>query len=92
MCRRSQFRSYCRFAKERVNTIEELADAAVYFLPPLDPTDELKAQHFNTETKFILTDLIEKFKHIEWTREFIHHEIKQQPRIMMSNCLKLQCR
>jgi len=62
--------------KERVNTIEELADAAVYFYRPLDPTDELKAQHFNTETKFILTDLIEKFKHIEWTREFIHHEIK----------------
>ena len=62
--------------KERVNTIEELADAAVYFYRPLEPTDELKAQYFNTETKSLLTDLIEKFSHIEWTRESIHQEIK----------------
>ena len=62
--------------KERVNTIEELADAAVYFYRPLEPTDELKAQYFNTETESLLTDLIDKFSHIEWTRESIHQEIK----------------
>lgn len=62
--------------KERVNTIEELADAAVYFYRPLEPADELKIQYFNTETKPILVSLIEKFNHIEWTRESIHHEIK----------------
>ncbi len=62
--------------KKRVNTIEELADAAVYFYRPLEPTDELKAQYFNTETKSLLTDLVEKFNHIEWTRESIHQEIK----------------
>ena len=62
--------------KERVNTIEELADAAVYFYRPLEPTDELKAQYFNTETESLLTDLIDKFNHIEWTRESIHQEIK----------------
>nr|MBA3757133.1 glutamate--tRNA ligase [Nitrosomonas sp.] len=62
--------------KERVNTIEELADAAVYFYRPLEPTDELKTQYFNTETKSLLADLIEKFSHIEWTRESIHQEIK----------------
>jgi|CXWL01.1.fsa_nt_gi glutamyl-tRNA synthetase len=66
--------------KERVNTIEELADAAVYFYRPLEPTDELKTQYFNTETKPILMDLIEKFNHIEWTREFIHQEIKAAAR------------
>lgn len=66
--------------KERVNTIEELADAAVYFYRPLEPTDELKTQYFNTETKPILMDLIEKFNHIEWTRESIHQEIKAAAR------------
>lgn len=62
--------------KERVNTIEELADAAVYFYRPLEPTDELKTQHLTTEAKPIVIGLIEKFSHIEWTRESIHHEIK----------------
>ncbi|MEZ4720288.1 MAG: hypothetical protein R2813_00245 [Flavobacteriales bacterium] len=28
--------------KERVNTIKELADAAVFFFRPLEPADELK--------------------------------------------------
>ncbi len=62
--------------KERVNTIEELADAAVYFYRPLEPTDELKVQHLTAAAKPILASLIEKFSHIEWTRESIHHEIK----------------
>ena len=62
--------------KERVNTIEELADAAVYFYRPLKPTDELKAQYLTAEAKPILAGLIEKFNQIEWTREAIHHEIK----------------
>ncbi len=62
--------------KERVNTIEELADASIYFYRPLEPTDDLKTQFFNDETKTLLSDLIEKFHHIEWARESIHHEIK----------------
>ncbi|MCC7091476.1 MAG: glutamate--tRNA ligase, partial [Nitrosomonas sp.] len=62
--------------KERVNTIEELADAAVYFYRPLEPADELKVQFYNAETKALLANLIEKFEFIEWTRESIHHEIK----------------
>ncbi len=62
--------------KERVNTIEELADAAVYFYRPLEPADDLKTQFFNDETKTLLSDLIEKFHHIEWARESIHQEIK----------------
>lgn len=66
--------------KERVNTIEELADAAVYFYRPLEPTDELRIQYLTAETKPLLIDLLEKFNHIEWTREFIHHEIKATAR------------
>lgn len=62
--------------KERVNTIEELADAAVYFYRPLEPADELKTQHLTAEAKPIMLGLLEKFQHIEWTRESIHQEIK----------------
>jgi glutamyl-tRNA synthetase len=62
--------------KERVNTVEELADAAVYFYRPLEPADELKLLHFTAEVKPILVDLIARFNRIEWTRETIHQEIK----------------
>ncbi|WP_172592457.1 glutamate--tRNA ligase [Nitrosomonas supralitoralis] len=62
--------------KERVNTIEELADAAVYFYRPLEPSNELKEQHLTAEAKPIMSGLLEKFNQIEWTREVIHQEIK----------------
>ncbi len=63
--------------KERVSTISELADAAVYFFRPLEPSDELKAQHFNGETKSILLYIIDKFASIEWNRQVIQDEIKK---------------
>ncbi len=63
--------------KERVNTAEELADAAVYFFRHLEPSDELKKQHFNAEIKPVLADLIEKLTTIEWNHEVIQSEIKQ---------------
>lgn len=63
--------------KERVSTVEELADAAVYFFRHLEPSDELKAQHFNAEIKPVLADLIEKLTTIEWKDEVIQSEIKQ---------------
>ncbi|MEK7792134.1 MAG: glutamate--tRNA ligase [Pseudomonadota bacterium] len=62
--------------KERVNTIEELADAAVYFFRPLTPTDELKIQYFTSDIKPILVDLVTKLQQVEWKRESIHNEIK----------------
>lgn len=62
--------------KERVNTVEELADAAVYFYRPLEPADELKSLHFTAEVKPIFVDLMARFNRIEWTRETIHQEIK----------------
>ena len=36
----------------------------------------MKTQHLTAEAKPILAALIEKFNHIEWTRESIHAEIK----------------
>src|SRR5262245_54868065 len=37
--------------KERVNTLEELADAAVYFYRPLEAHDDLKKQHYLPDVK-----------------------------------------
>ena len=44
----------------------ELADAAVYFYRPLEPAEELKAQHFTAEVKPALLDLRQKLAVIEW--------------------------
>ncbi|MCW5598721.1 MAG: glutamate--tRNA ligase [Nitrosomonas sp.] len=63
--------------KERVSTMSELADAAVYFFRPLEPSDELKAQFFNQEAKPLLLALIDKLDALEvWNRESIHEAIK----------------
>lgn len=63
--------------KERVNTIEELADAAVFFFRPLEPADELKTQFFTADNKPILLDLLERLTQTQdWARETIQHIIK----------------
>lgn len=62
--------------KERVNTVAELADAAVYFYRFLEPADELRAQHFSVEVKPVMAELLEKFATVEWKREAIHDAIK----------------
>ncbi|UJP04500.1 MAG: glutamate--tRNA ligase [Nitrosomonas sp.] len=69
-------RSVIELLKERANTVEELADAAVYFYRPLEPNPELKSLHLTAQVEPILIDLIEKFSEIEWTRDVIHQEIK----------------
>lgn len=63
--------------KERVNTVEELADAAVYFFRHLEPSEELKVQHFNLEIKPVLIDLIDRFSTIDWNHAAIESEIKK---------------
>ena len=63
--------------KERVDTIEELADAAVYFFRPLEPSSNLKEQHFSLELKPVLNNLKDKFTVIEWNHQAINSEIKK---------------
>lgn len=63
--------------KERVSTIEELADAAVYFFRPIQPTEELKSRHFKAGIYPALQHLTGQFAAIEWKREVIHGEIKE---------------
>jgi glutamyl-tRNA synthetase len=62
--------------KERVSTVEELADAAVYFYKPLDPHEETKKQHYLPEVKPALAELVARFAGIEWSRAAISDAIK----------------
>ncbi len=62
--------------KERVNTIEELADAAVYFYRPLEPTAELRTQHYSAEAIAALSALATRLEAIEWSRPAIGAAVK----------------
>jgi glutamyl-tRNA synthetase len=72
--------------KERVNTIEELADAAVYFYRALEPSDELKQQHYSAEVKPALAGLKEQLAKGDWNRESISAAIKT---VVTSHKLKM---
>jgi len=62
--------------KERASTVEELADAAVYFYRALEPSDELKRQHYAADVRPALADLAARFSTIEWSRSAINEAIK----------------
>jgi glutamyl-tRNA synthetase len=62
--------------KERVSTIEELADAAVYFYRALEPTAELRAQHYTAEAVAALSTLAARLETVEWSRPAIGAAVK----------------
>jgi len=62
--------------KERVSTVEELADAAVYFYRALEPSEELKRKHYAASAKPALSALRERFARIDWNRQQIGAEVK----------------
>jgi glutamyl-tRNA synthetase len=62
--------------RERVKTIEELADAAVYFYRPLEPDAALLAQHVPAEILPVMAEMLAAFEALEWTREAIHDVMK----------------
>jgi len=62
--------------KERVSTLEELADAAVYFYRPLEPAQELLNQHLSKENLPAVKAFAEKLHDCEWNRTVIHDLIK----------------
>jgi glutamyl-tRNA synthetase len=63
--------------KERVSTIKELADAAVYFYRPLEPAATLKQHHFLAELRSPLAALRERLQSTAWTREQINARVKE---------------
>ena len=62
--------------KERANTLEELADAAVYFFRRLTPRDELRAEHYSAESRAALEALRAEFRKIPWTKADISAALK----------------
>ena len=62
--------------KERVSTVEELADAAVYFYRALEPPAELRQQHYAAAIKPALADLLQRLGAIEWRRDRINETLK----------------
>jgi glutamyl-tRNA synthetase len=62
--------------KERVSTIEELADAAVLFYRVLEPSAELRAQHYTVDVRPAIDDLHRRFTGITWDRAGISAAMK----------------
>lgn len=62
--------------KERVNTVEELADAAVYFYRPLTPSPELMAEHLTPEIIPVICEFQEKLGQVEWNKPSINSLMK----------------
>jgi len=62
--------------RDRANTVRGLADAAVFFYRPLEPSEALRRQHYTTDVKPALADLCERFKAVVWNRAAINDAIK----------------
>jgi glutamyl-tRNA synthetase len=77
--------------KERASTLQELADAAVYFYRPLEASPALRAQHYLPDSLAALRALTARFQDIEWSGPAINAAIKaiaaehklKMPRIAM---------
>lgn len=63
--------------KDRVSTLEELADAAVYFYRPLEPSPELMAEHVTPEILPVMRELAERFAGLEWNRAALSALLKE---------------
>ncbi len=63
--------------KERANTLEELADAAVYFYRQLHPSDELRSQHYTAEILPAMKALRQKLATVDWNRQVLSAAVKE---------------
>jgi glutamyl-tRNA synthetase len=54
--------------KERVSTVEELAQAAVYFYRVLDAPEALRREHLGPDARAVLAELAQRLAQVEWTR------------------------
>ena len=63
--------------KERVNTINELADAAMLFYREPKPDATLLAQHLTEAVEPALAQFAERCKTVEWTKEALSAMIKE---------------
>ena len=63
--------------KERVSTLKELADAAVYFYRPIEAHADLRQQHLTAAVKPALEALTARLESVEWQRAALSALIKE---------------
>ena len=67
----------CALMKDRVSTLEELADAVVYFYRQLHPSDELRTQHYAADILPAMKALRDRLTSVEWDRAALSAAIKE---------------
>ena len=72
--------------KERVNTVNELADAAMLFYRTPQPDAALLAQHLSDAVKPALAQFADRCKTVEWSKEALAAMIKE---VLAANTLKM---
>jgi glutamyl-tRNA synthetase len=72
--------------KERSNTVNELADAAMLFYREPQPDAALMTQHLTDTVKPALAQFAERCKTVEWTKEALAAMIKE---VLAANTLKM---
>ena len=72
--------------KERVNTINELADAAMLFYRTPQPDAALLAQHLTDAVKPALAQFAERCQTVEWSKEALAAMIKE---VLAAHALKM---
>jgi glutamyl-tRNA synthetase len=71
-----ELRKVVALLKERVATIKELADAAVYFYRSVEAPDALRRQHLSAEVRLPIVDLRGRLGALSWGREAINSAVK----------------
>ncbi|MCE3605259.1 glutamate--tRNA ligase [Massilia sp. P8910] len=72
--------------KDRTNTVNELADAAMLFYRTPPPDAALMAQHLSDTVKPVVAQFAERCATVEWTREALAAMIKE---VLAANGIKM---
>ncbi len=62
--------------RARASSLRELADAAVFFYRPLEPSAALRAQHYGADVRPAVEDLYKRLSSVVWNRAAINDVIK----------------
>jgi glutamyl-tRNA synthetase len=69
-------RAVAALLKERVGTLQQLAQAADYFYRAVEPSDAIRRQYYAADARAALTKLRERLADVDWRREAIHGALK----------------
>jgi glutamyl-tRNA synthetase len=72
--------------KDRANTINELADAAMLFYRQPKPEPELVAQHITDAVKPVLSQFVQQCRTVEWNKAALSAAMKE---VLAANKLKM---